>query len=97
MKTRTLILIALVASLLLAVASFREWSTSFAQSSEVLKTDPPKAVKPVTASGGNYSLTVPAWKVIGSSSGEGYQLQGPESPSIVDQCCCIYLPCVNKH
>jgi hypothetical protein len=88
MKTRTIILLAIAACLLIG-------SVSLAQSN-----GPPPAQYVVArgaASGGHYRLTGQAWHVSGASSGGGYRLMGPASPSGGNQCCCTYLPCLLRN
>jgi hypothetical protein len=93
MKTRIIILLAIVALLLIGCVAL-------AQSS-----GPPSGyvVIPGTASGGHYRLTSLSWQVSGASSGGGYRLLpalsgaegGPASPTLRGNgCCCTYLPCV---
>jgi hypothetical protein len=88
MKTRTIILLAIVALLLIG-------SVSLAQSS-----GPPAlagyTVKQGTAAGGRYRLASTSWQVSGASSGGGYRLAGPASPAAMG-CCCNYLPCVMRN
>jgi hypothetical protein len=89
MKTRTIILLAIVALLLVG-------SAALAQSS-----GPPSPALYVvargTASGEGYRLTSMCWQVSGASSGGGYRLLGPASPSGGNQCCCTYLPCALRN
>jgi hypothetical protein len=87
MKTRTVILVAVVALLLAG-------SVALAQSGR----QPPPAwymVERGTASGGRYRLDSLNWQVGGTSSGAGYHLMGPARPASSENgCCCTFLPCV---
>jgi hypothetical protein len=88
MKTRIAILLAIAALLLVG-------SVALAQSS-----GPPPAQYAVAqgrASGEGYRLTSMSWQVSGASSGGGYRLLGPASPSGGNPCCCTYLPCVLRN
>ena len=50
------------------------------------------------ASGGRYHLTSLSWHVSGATSGGGYRLLSPSSPTLRGNgCCCTYLPCVLRN
>ncbi len=103
MKTRTVILIAIAAVLLLGSVTigqdFHRLSRS-AQSSPLAQSNGPPPVSYIEsqgeASAGNYRLTSLTWQVKGASSGGVYRLQGPNNASNGTTCCCTYLPCVKN-
>jgi hypothetical protein len=48
-----------------------------------------------TLTGSNYQLVIDSRQVSSISSGAGYSVLGPSSPSLNGSgCCCLYLPCV---
>jgi hypothetical protein len=95
MKTRTIILLAIVALLLVGGVALRQAQDSaLAQSSGPLELAG-NAVKQSATSGGHYRLVSTSWQVSGVSSGGGYQLAVSLSPvGTGTPCCCTYLPCV---
>ena len=105
MKTRTVILIAMAACLLLGSVAFGQNYSRIsppAQGRALAQSNEPAPEQYVVAqgvaSGGGYRLTSIAWQVSGASRGGEYRLQGPASPGVtIDQCCCTYLPCVKKN
>jgi hypothetical protein len=57
---------------------------------------PASADHDVAYSGG-YHLMPARWQIAGESSGAGYQLRIPGSPSLRGNgCCCANLPCVSR-
>jgi hypothetical protein len=95
MKTRTVILVAMVACLLLGgLALLAAQDSAQAQSNQ-----PPTVQYSVTqgiASGGDYRLAGSEKQVNSASSGGNYRLLGPASPSSGTPCCCLHLPCILK-
>jgi hypothetical protein len=57
----------------------------------------PAAADQSAAYEGGYHLTPARWQLTGESSGSGYHLSIPGSPSLRGNgCCCTHLPCVRK-
>jgi hypothetical protein len=103
MKTRTVILVAMAATLLLGSVTlgrdFGKLSRS-AQGSPLERANEPPPVKYIVAqgvtSGGSYHLTSSTWQVKGDSQGGRYRLLESTNSAPYDHCCCVYLPCVKK-
>ena len=89
MKVRIVILVVVLALLL-------GGSVVMAQSAE--QGSPAlHAAQQSVMSGEGYHLTRLTWQVSGAASGTGYSLVSPGSPaSTGTQCCCSYLPCVQR-
>jgi hypothetical protein len=89
MKTRTIILFAILALLFIS-------STALAQSNG----SSPQvgyAVNQGTASGGHYRLANRTCQMHGLASGGGYSLAGPAGTAGTGTpCCCSYLPVIRK-
>lgn len=80
MKTRTIILIAVAAFLLLAGIALAQPAKRY-------------AIERGTISGGEYQLTSLSWQVSGTASGGHYRLLCPDVPGQRGSgCCCTYLP-----
>ena len=89
MKTRTIILVGIIAILFVGTAILvqaREGSAA-----------PGYTVEAGVIAGDGYSLTSLEWRVNGSTGGSGYHLLSPAVPSQAGGCCCLYLPCVQKN
>jgi hypothetical protein len=57
----------------------------------------PVSAEPVTENYASYHLGLAPWQLSGDSSGPGYHLHIPGSPSMRGSgCCCTHLPCVAK-
>jgi hypothetical protein len=57
----------------------------------------PASANQDTVSSGGYHLGTGRWRLAGESSGSGYHLLIPGSPSLRGNgCCCVHLPCVDK-
>jgi hypothetical protein len=103
MKTRTVILVAMSALLLLGSVTlgrdFGKLSLS-AQSSPLAQLNEPPPVQYIVkqgvASGGGYRVISSVWQVKGASSGGEYRLLQQANSAPYDHCCCVYLPCVKK-
>jgi len=102
MKTRTAILVALVALLCLGGVALQSTAPAVAQSGEPGPA-PGYVVQAGTAAGGSYHLTSPAlrqaqgdaWQVSGAAAGGDYTLAIPYAPALRGSgCCCTYLPCI---
>lgn len=92
MKTRIVLVVILVISLLLA-----SWAIALARTSQ--PGDPISyQVETGSATGKDYLLTHLNWQVSGSVSGEGYLLSAPITPALTGSgCCCNFLPCALKN
>jgi hypothetical protein len=59
---------------------------------------PTYAVQPGVVSGGGYALSALGWRLSGPTQSQSYVLSSPASPgSSENGCCCVYLPCLQKH
>jgi hypothetical protein len=92
MKTRSVILVAVVALLFLSTGALAQPGGLY-------------TAEQGAASGGGYRLTSlalpsvpgPTWQVSGSASGGSYRLSAPAAPASAGSgCCCTYLPCVTR-
>ena len=90
MKTRTVILLVIVALLFISSAALAKSNGS-----------PPQvryAIKQGTISGAHYRLSSRACHMSGVSSGGGYRLAGPAGTAGTGTpCCCSYLPVVVRN
>ena len=88
MKTRTTILMAVMALLLLGTVASAQ-SSQPGQSLDY-------TVQAVTVAGGRYQLISLGSQISDTSSGGAYRLVSLASPSASSDsgCCCTYLPCV---
>jgi hypothetical protein len=83
MKTRLVILIAIVVPLLVS-------SLASAQTTNIDRSTP------VILSGGHYRLSSATEQLSGAASAHGYRLS-PAVPTVDEGCCCkTHLPCVQK-
>jgi hypothetical protein len=92
MKTRRVILMAVVALLFLSTGALAQPGGLY-------------TVEQGVASGGGYHLTSltlpsvpgPTWQVSGTASGGNYRLFAPPAPASTGSgCCCTYLPCATR-
>lgn len=85
MKTRTILLLALFAFVLLSTGV------------GALST-PGYQVEAATLSGGGYRLTSAGPQADNISAGGAYRLLGPSAPAQpTSGCCCTYLPCIMRN
>jgi hypothetical protein len=83
MKTRLILLIAIVVPLLVS-------SLASAQTASIDRSSP------VILSGGHYRLSSATGQMSGAANGHGYRLS-PALPAAGEGCCCkSYLPCLSK-
>ena len=88
MKTRTKLVVILVALLLLG-------ATASASSGTSASTSP--ATPAGTMTGGRYVLVDQTHPVNGALAGGRYQLAGPSQTTAAEGCCCKnYLPCTSR-
>ena len=89
MKTRIVVVVILVITLLLA-----SWAIALARTSQ--HGDPISyQVETGSVTGKGYQLIYLTWQVNGALRGGGYSLLVPATPALTGSgCCCTYLPCV---
>lgn len=89
MKTRIVILPALLALLLLVNAPLAWSATRESAQVDVTALD--------SAFAGDYRLTCVNWRVSGVASGGGYRLASLSAPTLTGNgCCCTYLPLIRR-
>lgn len=95
MKTRIVLLIALVLTLLLSGVALR-WAQGVAQAQGGDGGSVAAQSNPAMLSGGRYRLASLSAQASVIASGGGYRLLEPASPGGGNQCCCTFLPCVMR-
>ena len=90
MKTRTIILLLLIAVPLLIS------SVALARPEQPVASNTTTQPSPTT--GGAYQLDGSTWQISGISTGGLYQLLGPQGSTLRGNgCCCTYLPCLLRN